>query len=119
MGDTFKGYRDDQIGIGNEGNTVKINEPGVYFDPESEKELEVFHNAAADALVRMGWVRVNFDENGKRLPTLAGRRPEDTPEIIELRAQLAAAQAQLKTKAAQKAKDKKPKPAAKPKEGEN
>lgn len=110
----FRGYRDDQIGVGNEGNTATINMPGLYFDPQSEKELEVFHTAAADALVRMGWVKVNFepvlDKEGnpklekdgtpkmRRLPTTFGRRPEDSPEVLKLRAELAAAQEQLKEK---------------------
>lgn len=94
----FKGYRNDQIGIGNEGNTSQVNEPGLYFDPVSEKESEVFHNAAADALVRMGWVRVMFDDEGNRLPTTFGRRPEDSPEVLKLRAELAAAQKALEEK---------------------
>lgn len=94
----FKGYRADQIGVGNEGNTNLINEPGLYFDPQSEKELEVFHTAAADALVRMGWVRVEFDDEGNRLPTTFGRRPEDSPEVLKLRAELAAAQRELDEK---------------------
>lgn len=94
----FKGYRADQIGVGNEGNTNKINEPGLYFDPQSEKESEVFHTAAADALVRMGWVRVEFDDEGNRLPTTFGRRPEDSPEVLKLRAELAAAQRELDEK---------------------
>ena len=38
----FRGYRNDQIGIGNEGNTSQVKEPGLYFDPVSEKESEVF-----------------------------------------------------------------------------
>ena len=105
----FKGYRADQIGVGNEGNTSKVNEPGLYFDPESEKEIEVFHRAAADALVRMGWVKVEFDAEGNRLPTVMGRRPEDSPEVLKLRAQLAAAQKELEKKQAST------KPAAKPK----
>ena len=91
----FKGFRDDQIGIGNEGNPAGVNEPGLYFDPESEKELTVSHNAAADALVRMGWVRVQFDAEGNRLATTFGRRPEDSPEVLKLRAELAAAQKEL------------------------
>lgn len=94
----FRGYRNDQIGIGNEGNTSQVNEPGLYFDPVSEKESEVFHNAAADALVRMGWVRVEFDDEGNRLPTTFGRRPEDSPEVLKLRAELAAAQKALEEK---------------------
>lgn len=101
----FKGYRPDQIGVGNEGNTSTVNEPGLYFDPVSEKEEEVFMPAAADALVRMGWVRVEFEDTGKvdkdgnpimkRLPTTFGRRPEDSPEVLKLRAELAAAQQEL------------------------
>jgi hypothetical protein len=94
----FKGFRDDQIGIGNEGNPSGVNEPGLYFDPESEKELTVSHNAAADALVRMGWVRVQFDAEGNRLATTFGRRPEDSPEVLKLRAELAAAQRELENK---------------------
>ncbi len=94
----FKGYRPDQIGIGNEGNTSKVNEPGLYFDPQSEKEIEVFHTAAADAVVRMGWVKVEFDEDGNRLPTTFGRRPEDSPEVLKLRAELAAAQKELEAR---------------------
>lgn len=101
----FRGYRDDQIGIGNEGNTANINYPGVYYDPASEKELEVFHTAAADALVRMGWVEVEFEQNpdgtrGERIgPKGLGRRPEDDAEVIALRQQLAEAQAALKKQA--------------------
>ena len=94
----FKGYRPDQIGIGNEGNTSTINEPGLYFDPVSEKEETVFMTAAADALVRMGWVRVMFDDEGNRLPTTFGRRPEDSPEVLKLRAELAATQRELAAK---------------------
>lgn len=45
------------MAFGQEQNTGKINEPGVYRDPESGKELEVSMEAAADALVRLGWVR--------------------------------------------------------------
>lgn len=95
----FKGYRADQIGVGNEGNTSTVNEPGLYFDPVSEKESEVFHYAAADALVRMGWVRVMFDEEGNRLPTTFGRRPEDSPEVLKLRAELEVARKELAKKA--------------------
>lgn len=120
----FKGYRPDQIGVGNEGNTSQVNEPGLYFDPQSEKELEVFHTAAADALVRMGWVRIMFDEEGNRLPTAFGRRPEDSPEVLKLRAELAAAQRELdeknkaQAKAAKEPKEPKaPKPKADNKEG--
>jgi len=117
----FRGYRPDQIGVGNEGNTSQVNEPGLYFDPVSEKESEVFHTAAADALVRMGWVRVMFDDEGNRLPTTFGRRPEDSPEVLKLRAELAAAQKALEEKNAQEPKEPKapktPK-ASKTKEGE-
>lgn len=110
----FRGYRPDQIGVGNEGNTSQVNEPGLYFDPVSEKESEVFHTAAADALVRMGWVRVMFDDEGNRLPTTFGRRPEDSPEVLKLRAELAAAQKALEEKNAAEAKaDKAAKAAAK------
>lgn len=94
----FKGYRPDQIGVGNEGNSSTVNEPGLYFDPVSEKEEHVFMHAAADALVRMGWVRVEFDEDGNRLPTTFGRRPEDSPEVLKLRAELAAAKKELESK---------------------
>ena len=80
----FKGYRDDQIGVGNEGNTSKVNEPGTYFDPESEKEIEVTHPAAADALVRMGWVMIR-DEHGNKVENRFSRRPEDSPEVLRLR----------------------------------
>lgn len=117
----FRGYRPDQIGVGNEGNTSQVNEPGLYFDPVSEKESEVFHTAAADALVRMGWVRVMFDDEGNRLPTTFGRRPEDSPEVLKLRAELAAAQKALEEKNAKEPKEPKapktPK-ASKTKEGE-
>lgn len=101
----FKGYRPDQIGVGNEGNSSTVNEPGLYFDPVSEKEEEVFMTAAADALVRMGWVRVEFDEDGNRLPTTFGRRPEDSPEVLKLRAELAAARKELETKQTKEAKE--------------
>lgn len=101
----FKGYRPDQIGVGNEGNTSIVNEPGLYFDPVSEKEEEVFMPAAADALVRMGWVRVEFDEEGNRLPTTFGRRPEDSPEVLKLRAELAAAKKELESKNTKVAKE--------------
>lgn len=113
--DKFKGYRPDQIGIGREGNTAHINEPGLYFDPVSEKESEVFHTSAADALVRMGWVRVMFKDTGKvdeegkpimeRLPTTFGRRPEDSPEVLKLRAELAKAQKELDEKKQSKSKE--------------
>lgn len=104
----FKGYRDDQIGVGNEGNSSQVNFPGTYWDPQSNKESEVFHNAAADALVRMGWVMIrDADGNEVEDPRLS-RRPEDTEEVLQLRQRLALAEAELK-------KVNKPKAPAKPK----
>lgn len=91
----FKGYRDDQIGVGNEGNSNQVNFPGTYYDPQSQKQSEVFHNAAADALVRMGWVMIK-DAQGNKVESQLSRRPEDTEEVLELRKKLAAAQAELK-----------------------
>lgn len=98
----FRGYRPDQIGVGNEGNTSQVNEPGVYWDPVSDKTEEVFFRAAADALVRMGWVQceVERDEDGRVTkvikPNYGGRRPEDSDEVLELRRKLAEANAALK-----------------------
>lgn len=98
----FRGYRPDQIGIGKEGNTSKVNEPGVYWDPASDKFSEVFHPSGADALVRMGWVLcdVKRDEETGEItkiikPNYGGRRPEDSEEVLELRRKLAAAEKEL------------------------
>ena len=121
----FKGYRADQIGVGNEGNTSKVNQPGTYFDPESENETTVFHTAAADALVRMGWIMIK-DRDGNKVENRFSLRPEDTPEVLKLREQLEAAQAQLKKQTVKKpAAPKQPKAPKAPKvlttnkEGEN
>lgn len=45
------------MAFGQEENAGNINRPGVYKDPQSGVESTVIHNAAADALARMGWIR--------------------------------------------------------------
>jgi hypothetical protein len=54
------------MALAQENNTYDINLPGMYKDPESGKELEVTMYAGADALVRMGWVRVGDGEQGAK-----------------------------------------------------
>lgn len=60
------------MAFGQEENTNAVNTGGRYKDPQSGKELEVVHNAGADALVRLGWVRVGDAASG---PT----NPDHTP----------------------------------------
>lgn len=63
------------MAFGQEENTGSINLPGTYKDPQSGKEVSVIHNAAADALARMGWVR-QADPEGVEAPN-----PELTPAM--------------------------------------
>lgn len=55
------------MAFGQEENSGNISLPGTYKSPDGEKELHVVHNAAADALVRMGWVRQD-DAEGVEAP---------------------------------------------------
>ncbi len=68
------------MAFGQEENTGNINLPGTYKDPQSGEELTVIHNAAADALVRMGWVR-QADPEGTEAPD-----PTLTPAMAAERA---------------------------------
>lgn len=63
------------MAFGQEENTGNINLPGTYKDPQSGKELHVIHNAGADALARLGWVR-QADAEGVEAPN-----PELTPAM--------------------------------------
>lgn len=47
------------MALGTEQNTNDINEPGFYKDPQSGEVLEVMHEAGADALVRLGWKKID------------------------------------------------------------
>jgi hypothetical protein len=66
---------DISMAFGQEENTSEINLPGTYTTPDGTKELTVIHNAAADALVRMGWIR-KADAEGQDAPD-----PERTPAM--------------------------------------
>lgn len=46
------------MAFGQEQNTYKVNEPGLWKDPQSKAELTVTMYAAADALARLGWDRI-------------------------------------------------------------
>ena len=46
------------MALGEERNTYEENLPGRYKDPQSQAELTVTMHAGADALVRLGWVRI-------------------------------------------------------------
>lgn len=54
----------------NEQNTGQVNQPGTYRDPQSGAESTVSKDAGADALVRLGWVRVQEAAQPKKLPRL-------------------------------------------------
>jgi hypothetical protein len=58
------------MAFGQEENSDQINKPGVYKTPDGTKELTVIHNAAADALVRMGWVRQEVEGEQAQDPNL-------------------------------------------------
>lgn len=45
-----------------EQNTGDINYPGTYQDPQSKAILTVTMEPGADALVRMGWVRIEDED---------------------------------------------------------
>lgn len=45
-----------------EQNTGDINYPGTYQDPQSKAILTVTMEPGADALVRLGWVRIEDEE---------------------------------------------------------
>lgn len=45
-----------------EQNTGTINFPGTYQDPQSGAILTVTMEPGADALVRLGWVRIEDEE---------------------------------------------------------
>lgn len=45
-----------------EQNTGDINYPGTYQDPQSKAILTVTMEAGADALVRLGWVRIEDED---------------------------------------------------------
>lgn len=57
------------MALGQEQNTGEINYPGTYRDPRSGAELSVTMEAGADALARMGWVRLEDAEpNQTKIP---------------------------------------------------
>jgi hypothetical protein len=70
------------MALGEEQNTDKVNEPGVYQDPESKAILEVSMHAGADALVRLGWKKIGeygtLDEHESKAK-LAHSVPEAIP----------------------------------------
>lgn len=45
-----------------EQNTGTINHPGTYQDPQSGAILTVTMEPGADALVRLGWVRIEDED---------------------------------------------------------
>ncbi len=57
------------MALGQEQNTGSINYPGTYRDNASGAELTVTMEAGADALSRLGWVRLEDAEpNQTKVP---------------------------------------------------
>lgn len=57
------------MALGEERNSGEINYPGTYKDPASGAELTVTMEAGADALARLGWVRLEDAEpNQTKIP---------------------------------------------------
>lgn len=61
------------MALGQEQNSGEINYPGTYKDPASGAELTVTMEAGADALARLGWVRLEDAEPNQT------KVPEKTP----------------------------------------
>ncbi len=73
------------MALGEEKNSGKINFPGTYRDPESGAKLTVTMEAGADALARLGWVRLeDAKPNQTKIPEKKERKTPNPSGVKEV-----------------------------------